>query len=140
MVKKEGTGNHRETRRIQEINHIQCSHRKDRLQDVRESLKFAVGDKVVTNGDSIGKVVRFTPSGKYVVVDFGTYSCKFRTSNGWEPGADVYSAAYIKPLTPEKEKEILDKEKVRACIRMFSSHEKTLSPEKAEKIMSILEE
>ena len=96
-----------------------------------------VGDRVVTQNDTIGIIKRITPTGR-IVVDFGNYESRFG-KDGWELGnGSVWFKTRIDPLTTEREQKILDAKTIRLCIKYFDTHHNLLTPEKAMLIMQIL--
>lgn len=98
--------------------------------------KFSVDERVVTNHDCIGTVLRITPTGR-VVVDFGTYKETYRP-DGSSFSNDVWNHDYIHPLTPEREQKIREGRTIRYCIRRFRDTQ--LSYKQAQAILMILEE
>lgn len=104
------------------------------------SYEFKVGDKVVTTRSrAVGTVIRITPKRKDVVVDFGNYQSVFR-SDGWQKGADVWSATIIEPLTPEIEREIKQNTIINKCKKLFQAKERNLTFDQAARILEVLED
>ena len=99
--------------------------------------KCEVGDKVVTDRDHIGTIIRITPTGR-IVVSFGNYEARYG-KDGWELGkGSVFYKSRIVPLTAEKEKQLEEQAMVRKCISLFEKKEKQLTSDKAKKIIEIL--
>ena len=104
-------------------------------------LDVKIGDKVIRNyrtrgSSKIGTVVNITKKRRDIVVDYGTYKETYR-SDGIQKGCDIWSASYIKPLTPEIEEEIRQRELIRKCRNAFEA-KKDLTVEQAKKILEIL--
>lgn len=101
--------------------------------------KFKVGDKVSRNKTScIGTVVKITEKRKDVVVDYGNFKETYNLS-GWQKGADVWTGSTIYLLTPELQKSIEDAKIVERCKKMLDAAKAGLTPDKARKIIGLME-
>lgn len=105
-------------------------------------LNVKVGDKVILRSycfgameDKIATVSKVTPSGRICVKEcgdtkFNKYGSQMGTTGSWHRSS-------LEELTPQKEKEIREKNTIRKCCKAME--ETVLSYEKAVQILKILE-
>lgn len=109
---------------------------------MQDELKVEVGEEVLYRPASFHKiekiatVTRVTPTGR-IKIDksertFNQYGRSMGDS-GWG-GND-----YIYKLTPEKKKELMEKEVIHKCMARFDECKDNLTYEQAKKILGILE-
>ena len=109
---------------------------------MQEELKVEVGEEVLycpasySRIEKIAVVTRVTPTGR-IKIDksdrtFNQYGRSMGNS-GWRGNYFIYK------LTPEKKKELMEKEVIHKCLARFEECKDNLSYEQAKKILRILE-
>ena len=108
-----------------------------------DELNVKVGDKVLFTSafqnkrtEKITTVIKVTPTGRIRVgiapeIQFNRNGSEIGKQHG------IYTCRYISALTPEKEKEIKEKETIRSAIDLFHKHEDQLTCKQARKIIGI---
>ena len=99
-------------------------------------LDVEIGDKVITNKDKIGQVIRITPTGQ-IVVSFGSVQGRYKR-DGWSLGGDVWSKTKIRKATKEDFERIQEKKVLAACGVLFDKYRNQLTLEQALAIVEIL--
>lgn len=109
---------------------------------MQEELKVEVGEEVLycpasySRIEKIDVVTRVTPTGRIKInksnATFDRYGCSMG-STGWR------GHSYIYKLTPEKKKELTEKEVIHKCLARFDECKDNLTYEQAKKILGVLE-
>lgn len=109
---------------------------------MQEELKVEVGEEVLylpaayTKIEKIAVVTRVTPTGRIKIDKSERTFNQYGRSMG---DSEWIRNDYICKLTPEKKKELIEKEVIHKCLARFDECKDNLTYEQAKKILGILE-